>query len=140
MGVHLQVDRAAGEEFDEGETLLVHAVLQCLADGAAGGHDVLEAGERAAFHVHGRVELRDHFAHADRVAGLQDVASERAGLRLLAGQRGRGHLAAGHAVDRVVHEEHGHVLAAVRRLQDVVESDGRQVAVALIGDDHVVRV
>ena len=50
----------------------------------------------------------------------------------LADQRGRRHLSAGHAVDRVVDEEHADVLAAIGGVHDFRGADGRQVAVALV--------
>ena len=45
------------------------------------------------------------------------------------------HLAAGHAVDRVVDEHHGDRDAGLRGVDDLGEADGRQVAVALVGHD-----
>ena len=74
-----------------------------------------------------------------RVAGGLDVPPQRARRGLLAGQRGRGHLAAGHAVDPVVHEDRGEPLAAGRGVDDLRRPDGREVAVALVGEHDPVR-
>ena len=67
------------------------------------------------------------------------VAPRRRGGRHLVEQRGRRHLAAGHAVHAVVHEDHGDVLAAVGGVDALGGADGGQVAVALVGHDEVLR-
>ena len=67
-----------------------------------------------------------------------DVPPPRARGGLLARQRGRGHLAAGHAVDAVVHEDRGEALAACRRVDDLGGADGGEVAVALVGEHDLV--
>ena len=60
--------------------------------------------------------------------------------RLLTEQRGGRHLTARHAVDRVVDEDDGDVHAASRRVDDLRHTYGREVAVALIGEDDVVGI
>ena len=92
--------------------------------------DALEVRRR----VQGRQELADSNRHALRLG----VASVRRGLRDLSDQRRRGHLSTRHAVDRVVDEDDRHVLAAARAGHRLAQSDGREVAIALIGEDHVV--
>ena len=49
-------------------------------------------------------------------------------------------LTAGHAVDRVVDEDRRDLLAAVRRVHDLRRADRREVAVALIGEDVLIRM
>ena len=53
-------------------------------------------------------------------------------------QRGRSHLSACHAVDRVVDEEDGDFFAAVGGVDDFGSADGGEVTVALVGDDDLV--
>ena len=65
---------------------------------------------------------------------MTDVAAIGAGSRHLAGQRGGGHLAAGHAVDGVVDEDDGDLFTARSRVNNLRCADGGQVAVALIGE------
>ena len=52
------------------------------------------------------------------------------------GQRGRRHLAAGHAVDGVVDEDHGDVLTAQRGVHDLGQSDRGQIPIALVGENN----
>ena len=137
---HFQVDRAAGEQLDQREPLPLDAVGQRLADREPRLADLLHRRQRAAFDVNRRVERRDRFGDLQRIPLACDAAPQRTGLGLLARQRGRRHLPAGHAVDRVVHEEHRHVFAAVRGLQDVVETDRGKVAVPLVRDHEVVGI
>ena len=67
-----------------------------------------------------------------------DVAAVGGGLRDLSRQARRGHLAAGHAVDGVVDENHGDVFASGGGADGLAQADGGKVAVALIGEDDVV--
>ena len=76
--------------------------------------------------------------HLDGIAVGVGRPSLRGGGAALADHGGRGHLAAGHAVDRVVDEEDRDVLATIRGLHDLVAADGREVAVALVGEDDVI--
>src|SRR5664279_6382627 len=55
--------------------------------------------------------------------------------RDLADQCCRRHLASGHAVNGVVDEEYGQFLSPVGGLNGLIESDGSQISVSLIGDD-----
>ena len=72
------------------------------------------------------------------VAVLLGVTAVRRGGGLHTEQGGGGHLAAGHAVDAVVHEDHGDVLAPVGGGHGLGKADGGQVAVALIGEHQLV--
>ena len=66
------------------------------------------------------------------------VAAVGRGRGLLAHERGRRHLAAGHAVYRVVHEDGRELLAAVGGMDDLGRAYGGEVAVALVADHEVV--
>ena len=136
LDVHLLVGRTGHQHFDEGIALAVALDFQRLADRLPGLLELGHVRERHARDVDRRLQLADQFRHVQRVARLQRIAPVRRGFRLLAHERGRGHLPAGHAVDRVVDEEHRQLLAAVRRLHRLVEADGRQIAVALVGHHH----
>ena len=133
--VHLEVHGAGREHFDEREALALLEIFDALEDRALRRRDPRGRREGDALDVDGRFEAVDEFADPHRVAVGLDVAPVGAGGRDLPGQRGGRHLAAGHAVVRVVDEEHGHAFAAVRRLDELVEADGGEVAVALIADD-----
>ncbi len=85
------------------------------------------------------VELREDLADAHWMAGEVGVAPRRRGGRHLVEEGGGRHLAAGHAVDAVVHEDHGDVLAAVGGVEPLGGADGGEIAVALIGEDQVLR-
>ena len=61
------------------------------------------------------------------------------GLGDLARQRRRGHLAAGHAVNGIVDENHGDIFPACRGMDRLRRADGGQVAVALVGKDDILR-
>ncbi|MPM51818.1 hypothetical protein SDC9_98569 [bioreactor metagenome] len=70
-----------------------------------------------------------------RVADILSLTAEGSGSGLLANKGGRGHLAAGHAVCRVVDEDNGDMLATVGSIHNLGEANGREVAVALISVD-----
>ena len=55
-------------------------------------------------------------------------------------QRRRGHLSAGHSVDRVVDEDDGQILTPIRRVDDLRGADGREIPVSLVKNHEVVRV
>jgi len=54
-------------------------------------------------------------------------------------QRGRRHLPAGHAVNRVVDKEHGDLLTAVGGMNNLCGSNRRQIAIALVRDHDAFR-
>ena len=86
------------------------------------------------------VQGGQHLADPDRVAAQGGIPSVGGGGGHLARQGGRRHLAAGHAVNRVVHKDDGDILAPGRRVGDFRRADGGQVAVSLIGEDNIVRI
>ena len=104
----------------------------------AGLADVGDVGDGDALDEDGRLEGADELAHVEWVALGEGVASVGAGDGLLADEGGGGHLSAGHAVDGVVDEEDADLLAPVGGLEGLVESDGGEVAVALVGEDDLV--
>src|SRR6516162_8496416 len=69
---------------------------------------------------------------------VEGTASPGRGGAALSDERSRSHLAAGHAVDCVVDEEDGDLLAAIRGVHDFGGGDGGKVTVALIGNDDFV--
>src|SRR3970282_1614999 len=79
------------------------------------------------------------FGDAQREALVVESAAPRRGGAGLAQERGRGHLPAGHAVDGIVDEEDGDLLAAVGRVQNLRRANRRKVAVTLVGDHYAVR-
>ena len=68
-----------------------------------------------------------------------DVAAVGRSGGLHAEHGGRGHLAAGHAVDAVVDEDDGEVLAAVGSGHRLGQADSGEVAVALVGEHQRLR-
>ncbi len=70
-----------------------------------------------------------------RQALVAGAASPGRGRGHLADERGRRHLAAGHAINRVVDEEDADVLAAIGGMHDLRSADGREIAIALVGHD-----
>ena len=131
---HAPVCRAVGDEFDEAEALALELVLEGLLDGGLCLAGVRHVGGGHAGDVGGGVELVDELAHVHRGAMLLLIAAVRGGSGLGAKQRGRGHLAAGHAVDAVVDEDDREILAAVCSAHGLGQADGGKVAVALIGE------
>ena len=53
-------------------------------------------------------------------------------------QRGGGHLSARHAVNGVVDENRGELLAAVRRVDHLRRADGRHIAVPLVANNQMI--
>ena len=98
-------------------------------------HDVLVVGKRHAFDVDRRFEGGEQFRHVHRKAFVRRPPAPRRSRAFLPDQGGGRHLSAGHAVDCVVHEKDGDLLAAVGGMDDFGGADRRQVAVSLIGDD-----
>ena len=74
------------------------------------------------------------------VAMLLGIAALGGGGGLHAHQRCRSHLAAGHAVDAVVHKDYGEILAPVGGGHGLSQTDGGQIAVALIGEHQLIGV
>ncbi|OQC55780.1 MAG: hypothetical protein BWX54_01745 [Verrucomicrobia bacterium ADurb.Bin018] len=134
--VHFLVGGAGHEHFHECVALAVALDFQRLADGLPALPQLGHVGERHPRNVHRRLQLVDQLRHVQRVAHLERVAPLRGGFRFLAHQRGRRHLAAGHAIHRIIDEKHGQFFAAVGGLQGFVEADGCQIAIALIRADH----
>ena len=130
---------ALGENFHQGEALSLLQKADRFADGVAGLKNFRCRGQRDAFDVDRCGEGVDHLADLQGVAVGFDLASAGACGGFLSGEGGGGHLSAGHAVGRVVDEEDRHVFAAVRRLEEFIETDGGEVAVALVRDHEVFR-
>ncbi len=130
--------RARREHFDERKSAPLDLVLQRLLDRLARAHPALVVVQRDTLDVGWTFETGQQLAHAKRKPFRKDLAPGRRRRRVLAEQRRRRHLAPGHPVDRVVDKEDRDVLAAVRRVQDLVSSDRREVSVALVADHEAV--
>src|SRR5699024_452918 len=137
---HLPAAVAGGNHLDERKTFSCECVFECLADGlfgfAHGGGsvyrltgDVAYAGKRSY-----------HVGYLVGEAVYLRVAAVGAGSRFHADERGRGHLTAGHTVNGIVDEDYDDVLAAVAGVYRFRSTDGGQVAVALIGEHHLVGI
>ena len=133
---HVPVRRAVRQQLHEGEAEALHLVLHGLLDARLRLADVRGVVQREPGDVHRGLKFLYELAHPQRITHGVRVAAVDAGGGFLAHQRGRGHLAAGHAVGGVVREENGDMLAAVGGHHDLRKADGCQVAVALIGKDE----
>ena len=136
---HAPAHRAGGQDLHDAEAVALLLDLERPAD-----RRLRLAHEARVRHGHpcgvgDAREQRQQLGHGQRVAGRGGVAPERAGRGLLAGQRGRGHLAAGHAVDPVVHEDRREPFAAGGGVDDLGGADGGEVPVALVREHDPVR-
>nr|AIF26401.1 putative 2-oxoglutarate oxidoreductase [uncultured bacterium fosmid pJB17E7_contig I] len=139
-GGHLPAAVAAADDFDEAEAFFVALVLESLADGGFGLADVGGSVDALAGDEAGAGQGGQHFGDTQGVAVDVHAAAVGSGGGLHADECGGGHLAAGHAVDAVVNEDHDDVLAAVGCVDGLGGADGGEVAVALIGEDVAVGV
>ena len=110
-----------------------------MADGAARFHDVLVIAQRDSLHIGRSLEGGEQLGHVQGVAFIHGTTSPRRRGALLAEERRGRHLATGHSVNGVVHEEHRDLLATVCGMHDFSRADGGEVAVALIGNDNFFR-
>ena len=111
-----------------------HATYRLLAL-----HDAPGVGDRNPGDVHGRLQLVEHFADMKWMSSQRRVSPKRSGCRLLALERRRGHLPAGHSIQRVVYEYAPEMLAPACRLECVVEADRSEIAIPLVGDRNGLR-
>ncbi len=79
-----------------------------------------------------------HFADIDRMALCIRITTKGRGGRYLPDQGGGRHLAGCHAVNGVVGKKHADFFPAGCGVNDFGRADGRQIAVALIGEDDLV--
>ena len=108
------------------------------ADGLLGQADILGVVQAAPHHVTGAVQGGQQLRRRGSGSRPFPHPARRAGGGLLAGQRGGGHLSAGHAVVGVIDKDHGDVFAARRRMDNFTHANGGQVAVALVGEHQPV--
>ena len=128
--------RARREHFDERKAQAAHLVIQGALDGARRLSNLLVVAQAHALNVSGRLQRGEQFAHVQRIAFGSSVAPVGRGGALLAEERGGSSLAAGHAVNRVVDENHGNVLTAIGGVQNLRRADGREISVALVANDN----
>ena len=139
-GSHLPTAVAARADFDEGETFLQFLVLESLADGGFGLAHIGGSVDALAGHIVGAGQGGQKLGDTQGIAVEVDAAAIRSGGGLHANEGGRSHLTTGHAVNTIVDEHHGDVLAAVGSMDGLSGADSSQVAVALIGEDEAVGV
>ena len=82
--------------------------------------------------------MTSNSAMCKREALIRRAASPWRGCALLADKRGRRHLPASHAIDRIVDEEDGDLFPAIGGMDYLRRADCCEVAIALIGDDDLV--
>ena len=131
--------RARRQDFDKREARAVPLDLERFADRPPRFHDVLVVRKRHAFDVCRRFQCGKQFRHVQRETFVRRPPAPGRSCALLPDQGGWRHLSARHAVNSVVHEKDGDLLAAVGGMHDLGGADGRQVAVSLIGNDDLVR-
>ena len=135
---HAPVRGAGRDDLDKRVPDAVDLVLESLPDRLLRGPDALRRVNADAFEIRHAIKGAQKLAYADRIAGGGDVAPVGRGLRDLVGQARRSHLAAGHAVNGVVDEDYGQLLAAGGRMDRLCHADGGQVAIALVGEHDLV--
>src|SRR5581483_3527515 len=113
--------------------------FQRFPDRPACLHHILIVGKRDPFDVNRRLQCRNKFRHVHGKAFVHRPASPWRSCTLLAYQRRWSHLPARHAIDGVIHEEHGYLLTAISRMNDFRGSNGREITVALIRNYDLVR-
>ena len=139
QGVQMPVGGTAGQKFHEAEAQPLHLTAEGRQQRLFGLPDVLHAVQGAAFGIGHSGQPAHDLAHVDGPALAQQMTAQRRGGGLLAQQGGGGHLAAGHAVNGVVDEDRGDVLAAIGGMYGLRQTDGRHVPVPLIGEDDAFR-
>ena len=83
-------------------------------------------------------KLQQQVADGERVTVEVDASAVGCGGGFLSEQSGRSHLTAGHAVDGIVDENNGDVLATIGGMNGFASAYGSQVAVALVGKHQFV--
>src|SRR5438270_8682482 len=122
---------AHGEDLHHREAIAGKLRLEGPAHHALGAGDRPRVLDRAARHVGRAFEPGQEIADDDRVAVVAGVAALEAGLRALAEDAGRRHLATCLAEHAVVQEYARHVLASRRRVKHLLEALVHHVAVPL---------
>src|SRR5215207_4186836 len=131
-GRHAPVCGARRKQFDHREAQSAYLGFERQSNSLLCKANVLRVMQGAAHNVSCPVEGCQHFRHTDRITlGLHIAPVWRRGC-LHAGQCGGGHLPAGHPEVGVIDKDHGQVLAAGRRMDDLAHADRSQVTIALI--------
>src|SRR5207249_8734112 len=130
--LHVPVRRAHGEYLDEREALALELDAERFAEDALRPGDGGRRVHRAAGDVGRAVDLGDQIRDLDRVAVLlRHPARVHGGLGALAEHAGGGHVPARLAEDAVVEQHGGELLAPGRAVDDLLQTLGDHVAVAL---------
>ena len=132
--VHAKICRARRKNLEKRIALVLLLDFEHAADRLLALHDAARIGDRDTGNVHRSLKLVEHLAHMERMSSQGRIATERRGGSLLALERSRRHLSAGHAIEGVVDEDAAKLLTTACRLECIVEADGTKVAVALIGN------
>ena len=128
---------AGRNDLHERKALAGHRIFERLADRTLALAHVGGRMHALARDEGGTVEVRHHLGDLVGIAVQARVTAvgRRRGLHTQQGSRG--HLAARHAVNGVVDIDRHDVLAACGRVDRLRRADGRQVAVALVGEDQI---
>ena len=91
-----------------------------------------------ARHVTDAVEQFDHIGDLVRITVQLRITSGRPRSRFHTQQCRRGHLAAGHPINRIVDEDDRNILSAVAGMHRLARTNRGQVTVTLVGKDQFV--
>ena len=97
------------------------------------------AVDRNAFQIFRTVKRGEKLADADRISLRLRIPSVGGGLRDLSDQGGWRHLSACHSVNGVIDEDDRDVFAAGGRTDRFAHADGREISVALVGKNDIIR-
>jgi len=116
---HLE-NRWTGREYlDQRKSQPAHLIFNGAFDRARCLHNLLGVSQANALDVDRRFERGQQFAHVQRIAFSRSASTIRRGRALLPDESGRRGLAASHAIDGVVDEDHGNMLTAIGRVQNL---------------------
>ena len=119
----------------KGIALLIPLNLQSLPYRPARFTNVFDVREAGAFDEDRRLQCVQHLRDMNGIALIPGIAACGCSGRDLTDQCCWRHLASGHAVNGVVDEEYGQFFAPVGCLNGLIEADGSQISISLIGDD-----
>ena len=131
---------ARSDELDEREPLAVHRIVERLADRflrLADGRRRMNALTRQIGHA---VQMCEHVGDLIRITVQLRVAAVGRRGRPHARERRRSHLAAGHAVNRIIDVDDRNAVAPITGMDRLAGPDRGQIAVALIGKHEFRRI
>ena len=137
---HLPARAARAHELDNARSAFCYGVLECATQCFLGMDDALVACDALAADEACALCLAQELCYGQRITVQLDRAAVGACHCLHPERSGGGHLAACHSIDRIVDEDDGYVLASVAGVDDLGRANGGQLAIALIGEDHLVGI